>query len=235
MIINRRDFLRTTGLGVAAMSMAGVICKNNLTSPVGAAGVGMCDWNLGGSADPELIPKAKEAHLEGIQVSVGTRPDNMPLREQAVRRKYIEMGKRYGITFHSVAAGSILNRIPLASEPQSAVYVIDAIEAAKAEGKPVLIKFTADWCMNCEVVDKVVYQRKDIAGLIEDKGVLVVKGDTTRDDQPATLALKNEYSEPGVPVTILLLPGRDGPVRIHEVFFAEKLKEVLEELPSRPQ
>ncbi|MHC4154326.1 MAG: protein-disulfide reductase DsbD family protein [Planctomycetota bacterium] len=109
------------------------------------------------------------------------------------------------------------------------------ITAAKGEGKPVLIKFTADWCMNCEVVDKVVYQRKDIAGLIEAKGVLAVKGDTTRDVQPATLALKNEYNEPGVPVTILLLPGRDEPVRIHEVFFAEKLKEVLEELPSRPK
>jgi thiol:disulfide interchange protein DsbD len=109
------------------------------------------------------------------------------------------------------------------------------IEATKAEGRPVLIKFTADWCMNCEVIDKMVYQRKDIAGLIEDKGVLAVKGDTTRDVQPATLALKNEYNEPGVPVTILLLPGRDEPVRIHEVFFADKLKEVLEELPSRPK
>jgi thiol:disulfide interchange protein DsbD len=114
-------------------------------------------------------------------------------------------------------------------------YDVSGIDAAKAEGKPVLIKFTADWCMNCDVVDRAVYQRKDIAELIEAKGVVAIKGDTTRDDQPATLALKNEYNEPGVPVTILLLPGRDEPVRIHEVFFAEKLKEVLEELPSRPK
>jgi len=142
MIVNRRDFLRKSSLGVAAMSMIGVVCEKTPIPAVGAIGVGMCDWNLGGSADPELIPKAKEAHLEGIQVSVGTSPDNMPLREQAVRKKYIEMGKQYGITFHSVAAGSILNRIPLASEPQSAVYVIDAIEAAKALGaKNILIAF----------------------------------------------------------------------------------------------
>jgi thiol:disulfide interchange protein DsbD len=114
-------------------------------------------------------------------------------------------------------------------------YDGNLIDAAKAEGKPVLIKFTADWCMNCDVVDRAVYQRKDIAELIEAKGVVAIKGDTTRDDQPATLALKNEYNEPGVPVTILLLPGRDEPVRIHEVFFADKLKEVLEELPSRPK
>jgi thiol:disulfide interchange protein len=112
-------------------------------------------------------------------------------------------------------------------------YDSKLIETAKGEGRAVLIKFTADWCMNCEVVDKVVYQRKDVAGLIEDKGVLAIKGDTTRDDQPATLALKNEYNEPGVPVTILWLPGRDEPVRIQELFFAEKLKELLEGLPSK--
>ncbi|HUT31083.1 MAG TPA: thioredoxin family protein [Sedimentisphaerales bacterium] len=114
-------------------------------------------------------------------------------------------------------------------------YDAKKIETAKAEGRPVLIKFTADWCMNCVVVDRVVYQRKDIASLIEEKGVLAVKGDTTRQDQPATLALKNEYNEPGVPVTIVLLPGRDEPVRFQELFFADKLKELLESLPSGPK
>ncbi len=162
MTINRRDFLRKSGLGVAAMSMAGVIGKNTLASPVGAAGVGMCDWNLGGSADPDLIPKAEEAHLEGIQVSVGTRPDNMPLREQAVRKKYIELGKRHGITFHSVAAGSILNRIPLASEPQSAVYVIDAIEAAKALGaKNILMAFFSNGDLRLRDANKRLRDLKD--------------------------------------------------------------------------
>lgn len=142
MIMNRRGFLRTSGLGVAAMSMAGVISKNTIAYAGGVAGVGMCDWNLGESANPDFIPRAKEAHLEGIQVSVGTSPDNIPLRDSAIRKKYVQMGKRYAITFHSVAAGSILNRIPLASEPQSAVYVIDAIEAAKALGaRNILIAF----------------------------------------------------------------------------------------------
>ncbi|MDA2938702.1 sugar phosphate isomerase/epimerase [Acidobacteria bacterium AH-259-A15] len=89
-----------------------------------------------------MIPKAKDAHLQGIQVSVGLQPDSIPLRDPAVRRKYLELGKRYGITFHSVAAGRILNRIPLKSEPQSAVYVIDAVEAAAALGaKNILIAF----------------------------------------------------------------------------------------------
>ncbi len=130
--MNRRDFFSSSTLSLAA---AGALASTAYASQGSDnVKVGMCDWNLGGSANPDLIPKAKEAHLEGIQVSVGTSPDNIPLRDPKVRQKYLDLGKQYGITFHSVAAGSILNRIPLASEPESAVYVIDAVEAAATLG-----------------------------------------------------------------------------------------------------
>jgi thiol:disulfide interchange protein len=109
------------------------------------------------------------------------------------------------------------------------------IASAKAEKQPVLIKFTADWCTNCEIADKFVYKRKDIAELIEQKGVLAIKADTTKTSQPATIDLQNVYNEPGVPVTILLLPGEDEPIRLRELFFHEKLKELLEPLPDKIQ
>ena len=107
------------------------------------------------------------------------------------------------------------------------------IESAKSEQKPVLIKFTADWCTNCEVVDRFVYQRKDIARLIDKKGVLAIKADTTETNQPATLDLKNIYNEPGVPVSILLLPGQPKPIRLRELFFNDELTELLENLPDK--
>ncbi|GAG02206.1 unnamed protein product, partial [marine sediment metagenome] len=96
-------------------------------------------------------------------------------------------------------------------------YDANLIEAAVAEQRPVLIKFTADWCWNCGVVEKVVYRRKDIAGLIEQKNVLAIKADTTVADYPATIALKNKYEEPGVPVTILHIPGEKEPLRLHQI------------------
>jgi thiol:disulfide interchange protein len=106
------------------------------------------------------------------------------------------------------------------------------IESAKSEQKPVIIKFTAGWCTNCEFVDKFVYQRKDIAKLIDNKGVLAIKADTTEANQPATLDLKNIYNE-AVPVTILFLPGREEPIRLHDLFFDDELRELLEELPDK--
>ncbi|MBA7663209.1 Thiol:disulfide interchange protein DsbD [subsurface metagenome] len=112
-------------------------------------------------------------------------------------------------------------------------YDANLIEAAIAQQRPVLIKFTADWCANCAIIDKVVYRRKDIVKLIEQKDVLAIKADTTVKDYPATLALKNKYNEPGVPVSILYIPGEQEPVRFHKIFFAKKLRTLLEKLPSK--
>ncbi len=139
MRIHRREFLKSAGLA----GMIGASIRRGATdASVLAPRIGMCDWNLGKPCDPELISLARQARLGGIQVSVGTAPDRMPLRDKSVRQKYLDLGRRYGITFSSVAAGSILNQIPLKSEPQSAVYVIDALEAAAALGaKNILIAF----------------------------------------------------------------------------------------------
>jgi|GEM_PF-79119 len=152
MAVDRRDFLKSLGTGTlaagAGLAAAGTLGAHpgpTVVTPSperggappkerGAAGVGMCDWNLGASANPDLIPRARDAALGGIQVSVGTDASNIPLRDRSVREKYVELGKEHNIVFHSIAAGGILNSIPLASEPQSAVYVIDAVEAAAALG-----------------------------------------------------------------------------------------------------
>jgi len=112
-------------------------------------------------------------------------------------------------------------------------YDADLIKAARTEEEPVLIKFTADWCLSCQAAEKIVFSRGDIAKLIEEKGVLAIKADTTTKDMPATLALKNIYNEPGVPVSMLFMPGKDEPVRWRGMSFADELRDLLEKLPSR--
>ena len=113
-------------------------------------------------------------------------------------------------------------------------YDAGLIDTALEESRPVLIEFTADWCMSCKVVERFVYSRQDIAALIEEKDVLAIKADTTG-NSPATLAKKNLYNEPGVPVSILLGPGREQTRRWHGKFFADELKVALEKLPSKKQ
>ncbi len=113
-------------------------------------------------------------------------------------------------------------------QPYDAVTIKEATDA----DHPVLIKFTADWCTNCKVVDHRVFQSKEVAKLLEAKGILAVKGDTTTKDLPATLDLSALYGEAGnVPVTILLVPGQD-PVKLRGIFKKETLINALADLPA---
>jgi thiol:disulfide interchange protein len=101
-----------------------------------------------------------------------------------------------------------------------------------AQGRPVLIKFTADWCLSCQVVEKTVYSREDIAKLIKEKAVIAIKADTTVRDYPATIALKNKYNEPGVPVSMLFVPDVEEPVKWRSMTFGDQLKKELEKLSN---
>ena len=133
----------------------------------------------------------------------------------------------------AVLAGWVLLPAPAAELIPWQPYDAAAIDTANSESRPVLIKFTADWCWNCEVVEKVVFGRKDIADLMEKKNVLAIKADTTLENYPASIDLKNKYKEPGVPVTVLYIPGEQQTVRFNEIFFAKELKGLLEKLPSK--
>lgn len=138
--MDRRSFLKSTGVALGATSVGslGGMAACSTTAPtrgpyVGTPGIGICDWNLGDMCDPEMIPTAAEADLTGIQVSLGRDPEQILLRDPALRQRYIELGRQHGVTFHSIALG-MFNTYPLAEEPRCAVWLIDAIDAAAALG-----------------------------------------------------------------------------------------------------
>jgi len=133
----------------------------------------------------------------------------------------------------AVAAGFAFLPGPKPSLVDWQKYDATAIDSALAANKPVLIKFTADWCLSCQVVEKTVYSRRDIAGLIKQKGIVAVKADTTLKDYPATIALKELYNEPGVPVSILIVPGKSEPRRWRGLAFGDELKTALGKLPAK--
>jgi len=133
----------------------------------------------------------------------------------------------------AVAAGFVILQGPKPSLIDWQKYDGASVEKALTENKPVLLDFTADWCLSCQVVDKTVYSRKDIAELIKQKAVCAIKADTTLKDYPATIALKGIYDEPGVPVSILLVPGQNEPKRWRGLYFGDELKSTLEQLKNK--
>ncbi|MBN2589459.1 MAG: thioredoxin family protein [Sedimentisphaerales bacterium] len=144
--------------------------------------------------------------------------------------------KKWLVRIFAITLASIAGWTFLSTETTKLIdwqsYDDKAIKNAIDSNQPVLIKFTADWCFSCQVVEKSVYSRKDIANLIKSKNILPIKADTTEQDFPATIALKKVYNEPGVPVSILLLPGPNPPFTWRGILFATDLKKQLEQLPD---
>jgi len=139
-----------------------------------------------------------------------------------------------------IAVGAGLWLLPAVGQPEGATiqwqaYNAELIGNATAQKQPVAIKFTADWCTNCKVVERKVYHDPEVAKLIEKKNVLPIKADTTLIDYPATVDLKQVYGEAGnVPVTVVLLP--DGTrKKLRGIFGKDELIDILKTLPEGKQ
>jgi thiol:disulfide interchange protein len=139
-----------------------------------------------------------------------------------------------------IPSGIFLLPEPAKSDINWQEYDALKIKEAVAQGRPVLIDFTADWCLNCKAVDRFVYGNSSVGKLLNKKGVLAFKGDATEESYPAAIDIIKVYKEPAVPVTILLhrkvwpgpLPGQAEPVKLRGILIKGKLLEYLEQLPD---
>ena len=103
------------------------------------------------------------------------------------------------------------------------------IQTAVAEERPVLVKFTADWCTNCKILESRVFFDPEVAEFLKANNVLPVKADTTLADFAASKDLQAIYGVPGtVPMTILHLPWKDEPVRLSGIYDKQELFEAIE-------
>ena len=139
-----------------------------------------------------------------------------------------------------IAIGAGVWLLPAPAEPAGAHvewqdYDRDRVNDAVAAGRPVVIKFTADWCTNCKVVERTVYRQPDVADLVKRKGVLAMLGDTTQKSYPATTDLKEIYGIPGsVPTTIVITP--DGTQhQLVGIFDKKRLTDILDDLADKEQ
>jgi thiol:disulfide interchange protein len=147
--------------------------------------------------------------------------------------------KKYTIRFIAVLLAILFAFLLLTGPGKSLInwqpYNEEVIAKAQANQQPVLIDFTAEWCLSCKVLEKTVYSNKKIARLIKTKGVLAIKADTTDYGTEATNALKDIYKQPSVPVSILLLPGEREPITLAGNLIGTKLSEYLQNLPDKNQ
>lgn len=58
----------------------------------------------------------------------------------------------------------------------------ERLAALRADGKPVFVYFTADWCLTCKVNEKAAIERAEVSEAFRKAGVVTLIGDWTRGD-----------------------------------------------------
>jgi thiol:disulfide interchange protein/DsbC/DsbD-like thiol-disulfide interchange protein len=108
------------------------------------------------------------------------------------------------------------------------------VEALKAAGTPVLVNFTASWCLTCLVNERNAFADASVREIFHGKGVTLMKGDWTNRDPVITKALA-EFGRTGVPLYIVYnaKPGSPEPVVLPQLLTAKIVENAFAELPNR--
>jgi thiol:disulfide interchange protein DsbD len=86
----------------------------------------------------------------------------------------------------------------------------EAVAQARAAGKPVLVDFTAHWCLTCQVNKKLAIETSSIRAKLKEMNAVALTGDYTRFPDAITAEL-NRYNHAGVPLVLVYPKTPDAP------------------------
>lgn len=84
-----------------------------------------------------------------------------------------------------------------------------ALDAARDQGKPIFVDFTAAWCLSCQVNERVVLDDKEVEQQLLRRHYVLLRADWTRYDPEITAALRG-VGRSGVPTYVVFSGTRDG-------------------------
>lgn len=90
------------------------------------------------------------------------------------------------------------------------------LAALRAEGKPVFLYFTADWCLTCKVNEQAAIDRDDVQDAFAKAGIVTMVGDWTNAD-PAIGRFLEANGRSGVPYYVFYPKGGGGPQDLPQV------------------
>ncbi len=106
-----------------------------------------------------------------------------------------------------------------------------ALADARRDARPVLIEFTADWCINCKVLEHTVYQNARVASAVAGADVLSLRADLTRPDPRLQYYLRR-FGGAGLPFAVVLDENGGISHRLPDLFTVATLVAALHDTQS---
>ena len=142
----------------------------------------------------------------------------------------VKLNKSVGILLSSVAAVLL---VVAASKPASSLAweplsVAEALAKAREHKRPLLIDFTASWCVACKELDKLTFS----APRVQEEGgrFIAIKVDATDNEDPAVESVMEELKVVGLPTVLLFDSSGKEAVRCTDFVPAEPFRKVLKQV-----
>jgi thiol:disulfide interchange protein DsbD len=116
----------------------------------------------------------------------------------------------YSITALPSSGSAEHGRSALVSGLQWEPFSAERVKQFRSEGKPVLVDFTAAWCVTCQVNDRVVFHSQQVQDQLRADHVALLRADWTSYDPHITEALA-QFGRSAVPLYVLYRPGEEQP------------------------
>lgn len=101
------------------------------------------------------------------------------------------------------------------------------LQKALAQGRPVVIDWTASWCINCRVVERTVLGNAEVKALLRQRNAVLLRADLTGPNPPAK-ALNAKLGGASIPVLAVFLPSQpERPIVLRDDYSAARLLKAL--------
>lgn len=104
-------------------------------------------------------------------------------------------------------------------------YDSKTLATLRAEGRPVFINLTADWCITCLANEKVAFTEMFYTEM-EKNNIVYLKGDWTNQDKEIT-SLLNEHNRNGVPLYLMYPKNGGSPEVLPQILLEQTLLEAI--------
>jgi thiol:disulfide interchange protein/DsbC/DsbD-like thiol-disulfide interchange protein len=139
------------------------------------------------------------------------------------------------VRFADVSAAAVNVSSSGTSPAADAWQPYDAARVAElnARGRPILLNFTASWCLTCLVNERNAFADAAVQRIFHGKGITLMKGDWTNRDPAITKALA-DFGRAGVPLYVVYnsKPGSVQPIVLPQLLTAGIVQSVFADLPN---